>query len=71
MKNFVEKEICKFCTVLFVFHGKNGLIYQSGKGIIDNATLTALTLLTAESKPSEMETIKQVIISVLNRNEMK
>ena len=39
-----------------------------GRVIIDNATLFALTLLIAESKADEMETIKKVIISILNRN---
>ena len=38
------------------------------KPLIDNATLCSLTLLIAESNPKDMNIIKQVIISVLNRN---
>ena len=37
------------------------------KPIIDNATLFSLTLLIAVSKSEEMETVKQIVISVLNR----
>ena len=46
---------------------KNGILYNDGVPIIDNSTLFALTLLIAESNPAEMEVIKQVVISVLNR----
>ena len=35
--------------------------------IIDNGTLFALTLLIAESKPEEMEIMKQIVVSVLNK----
>ena len=34
---------------------------------IDNGTLFALTVLIAESNPKEMETMKQIVISVLNQ----
>jgi len=40
---------------------------ENGQTLIDGATLFALTLLIAESKPAEMEMVKQVVISVLNR----
>jgi len=30
--------------------------------------LASITLLIAESKPEEMQTVKNVIISILNRN---
>lgn len=43
------------------------MLYNDGKPIIDNGTLFALTLLIAESKPDEMETVKNMVISVLNR----
>lgn len=36
--------------------------------IISNDTLANLTLFIASSKPEEMETIKRLVISVLNRN---
>ena len=42
------------------FMDKNGLLYDNlGQAIIDDATLFALTVLIAESKPEEMETIKK------------
>jgi len=36
--------------------------------IIRNDTLASLTLFIASSKPEEMETVKRLVISVLNRN---
>lgn len=62
-----NKRIGASCFLYFM--EKNGLLYKNGEKVIDNATLFALTLLIAESKPDEMETIKQVVISVLNRGE--
>ena len=60
-----NKRIGASCFLYFM--NKNGILYNDGVPIIDNATLFALTLLIAESNPSEMEVIKQVVISVLNR----
>ena len=36
--------------------------------IIGNDTLASFTLLIASSKPEEMQTVKKLVISVLNRN---
>lgn len=66
--SFVDgnKRIGASCFLHFL--NKNGLLYDSfGHPVIDDATLFSLTLLVAESNPSEKETVKQVIISVLNR----
>lgn len=60
-----NKRIGASCFLYFL--DKNSMLYKDGKPIIDNGTLFALTLLIAESKPEEMETVKNVIISVLNR----
>ena len=60
-----NKRIGASCFLYFM--NKNGILYNDEVPIIDNATLFALTLLIAESNPSEMEVIKQVVISVLNR----
>ncbi len=43
------------------------MLYKNDKPAIDNGTLFALTLLIAESNPKEMETMKQIVVSVLNR----
>ena len=37
--------------------------------MIDGNTLAAITLMIAESNPSEMETVKKIIVSILNRGE--
>ena len=60
-----NKRIGASCFLYFM--NKNGMLYNDGVPIIDNATLFAMTLLIAESNPAEMEVIKQVVISVLNR----
>ena len=62
-----NKRIGASCFLYFL--DKNGLLYDDlGGTIIDDATLFALTLLIAESKPEEMDTVKKVTISILNRN---
>ena len=60
-----NKRIAASCFLYFL--DKNNILYSNGTPIIDNATLFALTLLIAESNPNEMETIKNVVLSVLNR----
>lgn len=59
-----NKRIGAACFLYFL--DKNGILYKNSSPIIDNATLFTLTLLIAESKPEEKETMKQVILSVLN-----
>ncbi len=61
-----NKRIGANCFLYFM--QKNDMLYKNGTPIISNATLAALTILIAESKPEEMDTVKQVVISVLNRN---
>ena len=56
----------KFANENVYCSGKNNMLYQNGMPILDNATLFALTLLIASSKPEEKDTMKQVILSVLN-----
>ena len=67
--SFVDgnKRIAAACFLKFLqsnemlFNAKNELI-------ISNDTLASLTLFIASSKPDEMETVKRLVISVLNRN---
>ena len=59
-----NKRIAASCFLYFL--DKNNLLYKNDLPIIDNSTLFALTLLIAESNPTEMETIRQVVVSVLN-----
>lgn len=60
-----NKRIAASCFLYFL--DRNGILYQDGLPIIDNGTLFALTILIAESNPKEMETMKQIVVSVLNK----
>ena len=60
-----NKRIGASCFLYFL--NKNNMLYKNNKPIIDNSTLFALTLLIATSKPEEMETVKQIVLSILNR----
>jgi len=56
-------------AIFLCFMAGHAMLYRDdgGKRIADNA-LVALTLLIAESRPSEKETIVKVIINLINRN---
>ncbi len=58
-----NKRIAASCFLYFL--EKNGILYKNNLPIIDNGTLFALTILIAESNPKEMETMKQIVISVV------
>ncbi len=60
-----NKRIGASCFLYFL--NRNNMLYKNNKPIIDNSTLFALTLLIATSKPEEMETVKQIVLSILNR----
>lgn len=61
-----NKRIAAGCFLLFL--QRNKLLYnEQGETIISNEALTGLTLFVASSKAEEMETVKQLLVSVLNR----
>ncbi|GGC03785.1 RhuM family protein [Dyadobacter sediminis] len=63
-----NKRIAAACFLLFL--ESNGLLKsKSGDPIISNEALASLTLFAAASKPEEMETVKKLVVSVLNRNQ--
>lgn len=66
--SFVDgnKRIAAACFLKFL-NANSMLVFQNGKAIISNDTLASLTLFIASSKPEEMETVKRLVISVLNR----
>jgi death-on-curing family protein len=67
--SFVDgnKRIGAACFLLFL--ERNDMLRNAeGYSIISNEALASLTLFVAASKPEEMEMIKQLIISILNRN---
>lgn len=67
--SFVDgnKRIAAACFLLFL--KRNGMLQnKAGASIISNEALASLTIFVAVSKPEEMEMVKQLIISILNRN---
>lgn len=67
--SFVDgnKRIAAACFLHFL--EQNGLLYlENNTPIISNEALAAITLFVATSKPEEMEIVKQLIISILNRS---
>jgi prophage maintenance system killer protein len=66
--SFVDgnKRIAAACFLLFL--NRNKLLYnEQGQTIISNEALASLTLFVAASKADEMKTVKQLLISILNR----
>ena len=67
--SFVDgnKRIAAACFLKFL--QTNGILFnRENETIIGNNTLASLTLFIAASKPDEMETVKRLVVSVLNRN---
>jgi death-on-curing family protein len=61
-----NKRIAAACFLLFL--DKNELLFtSSNQSIISSEALASLTLFVASSKAEEMETVKKLLISVLNR----
>jgi prophage maintenance system killer protein len=62
-----NKRIAAACFLLFL--DRNNLLFDNhGNAVLSNEALASITLLVASSKSDEMETMKQLIISILNRN---
>jgi len=62
-----NKRIAAACFLLFL--EQNGLLFNMHQQpIISNEALASLTLFVASSKADEMDTVKKLLISVLNRN---
>ena len=54
-------------TLFLEFLNKNHALVKDGKLVISNNTLVAITILTAESKPEEMETMIKLIMAFLTQ----
>ena len=52
-------------TLFIYFLNFYGILYNDGKQVIDNNTLTALILLIAESNPKEKEVIIDLVMNFL------
>ncbi|MBA4260172.1 MAG: death-on-curing protein [Chitinophaga sp.] len=62
-----NKRIAAACFLMFL--ERNELLYnKNNQPLISNEALASITLLVAASKAEEMETVKKLLISVLNRN---
>ena len=53
-------------TLFIYFLNFYGILYKDGRQTIDNNTLTALTLLIAESNPKEKEVLIDLVMNFLN-----
>ena len=53
-------------TLFIYFLNYYDILYKDSKQVIDNNTLTALTLLIAESNPKEKEIIIDLVLNFLN-----
>ncbi len=67
--SFVDgnKRIAAACFVYFLEQNEM-LVLDDGSPVIYNNTLATLTLFIANSKTEEAETVKKLVISILNRN---
>lgn len=67
--SFVDGNKRIAAAIFLYFLNKNGMLYRKDKTtLIDGNTLASITLMIAESNPSEMETVKRIIMSILNRS---
>ncbi len=67
--SFVDgnKRIGAACFLYFL--ERSGMLFSKDNNpLLSNEGLAALTLFVASSKPEEMETVKKLIVSILNRN---
>lgn len=62
-----NKRIAAFLFLWFL--EKNGILYRGdGTRLIGNNTLVALTLMIAESRPDEKDTMVKVVVNLINKN---
>lgn len=62
-----NKRIAAACFLLFLETNK-ALAKNDGTAIIGNEALARITFFTTASKPEEMEVVKNLMVSILNRN---
>ncbi|MGA9211307.1 type II toxin-antitoxin system death-on-curing family toxin, partial [Kaistella sp.] len=62
-----NKRIAAFLFLWFL--ANNQLLYKpDGSKLLENNTLVALTLMIAESKSEEKDTIAKVVVNLINKN---
>ena len=62
-----NKRIAAACFLLFL-EKNDALVNSDGSVIVSNEALASITLFAAASEPHEMNVVKRLIVSVLNRN---
>jgi len=63
-----NKRIAATLFIYFLFY--NNILYKDDHKLIDNNTLTALTLLIAESNPKEKDIMVDLVMNFLNAAEI-
>ncbi len=67
MEIYIKDGNKRIAATLFIyFLNYYEILYKNGVQTIDNNTLTALTLLIAESNPKEKEVLVDLIMNFLN-----
>ncbi len=66
--SFVDGNKRIAATLFLWFMQKNGILYRpDGSKRIADASLVALTLMIAESRTDEMDTMVKVVVNLINR----
>ena len=66
--SFVDGNKRIAATLFLWFMQKNGMLYRpDGSKRIADASLVALTLMIAESRTDEMDTMVKVVVNLINR----
>jgi death-on-curing family protein len=65
-----NKRIAAACFLMFLEYN-DILIDKTGSTVISNEALASLTLFIAASRAEEMETVKKLTVSILNRNKIQ
>lgn len=67
--SFVDGNKRIAASLFLHFLYKNGILYHKDQEkLIDGNTLASITLMIAESNPAEMETVRRIVLSILNRS---
>lgn len=53
-------------AIFLYFLDKNGILFHNGQKLLDDYTLVAVTIMIAESKPQEKETMTALVMNFLN-----
>ena len=71
IKDHLFTDVCKHigATIFLEFLNKNHHLIMDGKQIISDSALVAITLMIAESRPEEKETMVKLVMNFLVKNQ--